>query len=1363
MNIPVMRRLFATLLILFAVTVLYGTENQPVSLSKVTPDGGVSYTSVMCIVEDELGFIWFGTNNGLYSYNTAGINRYSHIPNDTTSIPTNRINQLFTDFNGKLWIATENGLCTYNRNTDNFTTFHPLDQFGNIAGREIKSLFQVPDGAYWIADERGIATFHFDSNTVVYKNVNSKTENVSRIATDGKGTVWAFFSDGEIYYKPDGSDTFFFFAKGISQGVRTAMINPGNIWVGYETKGILCFNTDGSVKHHYNSSQTGQLSLPNDQIRSIINAGNNQIWAATYDGIAIIEDFEVISVVQSDKYPELPNHSVWSLYCDSRQNIWIGTWLGGLCFHSEYNNSFFHYTQSMPVNGLSYAVVSSIIQEPLDEKIIIGTEDGVLNYFNPLENVFTRIPVASREIASKSIKTLAYGSDGTLWIGTYGQGVFYQTSPGAEFRQLKLPFQSGIQALNICATDEGVWVSNYPLGVYFYHFKTGTFQNYQHNPLDINTISDPNVHRILQDRKGNMWFATRNGLNLLEKGSDHFVHYFHQENNPRSISTNTIYTLHEDKQGFLWLGTNGKGLDKFDPETGNCEHFTTDNGLPGNEVLSIAEDRQNRLWLATVQGLCVLDPETGTVRSFTSGNGIQNNSFNPNSAFASSRGELYFGGTNGFIRFFPERIMTNPRPPKVVITHFYIHNKEIVPDNDKSPLKDVIAKTRSLTLKYNQNSFSFRFVSDNFINPAKNSFKFRLSGLSETWTDTEPNERANFTNIPPGKYVFEVLGANNDGVWGETPAQIYITIVPPVWARWYALLIYALLAVLIMLYFRRQVINRQKLKNEIELEKVNRENEEYLHQMKLQFFTNISHEFRTPLTLIQGPVTRLIRESNEPALKQLQLIKNNSDRLIRLVNQFLDFRKIDSGKLVLNPVNAEIVSFCQNIFSCFQDYARQRAFDFHFEAKVAALKIDFDPDKLDKIIFNILSNAFKYSPDGGRIRMTVDVGRRFEAGSYDHVHSIGEPLAGDYVAISIADSGKGISAENLSRIFERFYQVENNTQLGTGIGLALTRSYVLLHGGQLMVSTSESKGSVFTVYIPRVQPGTMKEVSDGGQVVASQAATDDQSVQVARKESDNEINNPDALVLVVEDNLELLNYLGEILQSHFRIARAKNGREAADLIHSLFPDLIVSDIMMPDIDGIQLCQMVKDDIRTSHIPFILLTALATVQDRISGLQSGADAYLSKPFDDELLIAQINNLLESRKILRETFGSDQKSWEERFSSFDLDKRLILKAIKVVEENMTDVDFSVEDMASRLNLSRTHLHRKLKSLTNQSATEFIRSVRLKHAVKLIQEGNHKINEIGYAVGFNSHTYFTKSFKKQFGKSPSDMIREQTDQNS
>ncbi|PNW26466.1 hybrid sensor histidine kinase/response regulator transcription factor [Formosa algae] len=680
----------------------------------------------------------------------------------------------------------------------------------------------------------------------------------------------------------------------------------------------------------------------------------------------------------------------------------------------------------------------------------------------------------------------------------------------------------------------------------------------------------------------------------------------------------------------------------------------------------------------------------------------------------------------------------------------------------KAVLKDIISKTDSINLKYNQNSISFQFISNNYINPQINKFKYRLKGFVEQWSNADYNDKANFTNIPPGHYIFEVKSANNDGVWNEKPSQIYISISPPFWLTWYAYLFYALTIICSIYFFRKQVIHRQKLKSEIELSKIHRETEEQLHQVKLQFFTNISHEFRTPLTLIHGPVIRLLKSGleNETSIKQLTLIKNNTDRLLRLINQFLDFRRIDHGKLKLSPIHTDIVSFSKNVFNCFEEHAIHRNFSFNFISEKSCIKMDFDTDKLDKVLVNILSNAFKYSSDNGTITLKIQTNKTPIIKSDWYSFTVGENIKGDTITISISDTGVGISKAKLPKVFERFFQINSNIDrgTGTGIGLSLSTNYITMHGGQLTVASSEGNGSKFYINLPIHQTGSFSDQPIESTNMSSFDFSTESSISPENNLKDiHSSDNQESLILIAEDNPELLDFLEESLKDNYRIAKAKNGKEALDQVNSLYPDLVVSDIMMPYIDGIELCSKIKNDIKTSHIPVVLLTALDTVKDKITGIHSGADAYLAKPFDEDLLIVQINNLLNSRKQLRESFATKQDLWENEFDVHDLDKKLIFKAIKVIEENITNTEFGVEVLASNLHLSRTHLHRKLKSITDQSATEFIRNIRLKHAVELMKSGDYKINEIGYSVGFNSHNYFTKAFKKQYGKSPSEYINE------
>lgn len=1359
-----MRYWFLNIFFILTYSVLFGTNDPPISISKVTPVGGVVYSQVTSIIEDNQGFIWFSTNNGLFSYNTIDIKRYSYLHKDSTSISTNRINTLFKDKFGEMWVATENGLCSYNPKKDNFIRHTIRDQFDNYIGKNIIAFFQDNNETYWFSDEKGIGTFDPKSNRAFYKNIDSKNSRITFSTISNDQTIWVFFEDGTIYYLTKNSNTFHFFTKGYENNVTSVIFDENFIWIGYQSKGLLSLSLkDGEIANSFNSNSLQEhLELPSNRIRSLIKDENNQIWVATNNGIVIIKDFKIKKVIDKQKYSELPHNSIWSLYKDSNKNIWIGTWLGGLAFHSEHNNSFQHFTQSTSRKSLSSNIVSCFAQVPNTNNIIIGTDDGDLNWYNPETNIFTDFPIEYNGKIINRIKSVTYDKHETLWVGTYRGGVFFKEKNKKSFNLLIPPFSTGFQNLDILAIDDGIWVSDYPNGVYFYHFKLKTFTQYKHNPLDINSISNDFVRQIIQDKNENIWFATENGLNLLKKGTSKFIHTFHQDHNPTSISCNYIYQIYEDNYGFLWLGTNGEGLDKFNADTGVSEHFTMKDGVAGNEIFSILQDQDGNLWITTENGFCKFNTQSNSTQSFVSNKGIQNNHFYPKAALKTINNELYFGGSNGLIRFQPKSISTNPIAPKTTIIQLLIHNEKILPGTESTILKDLISNTKFIKLNYQQNSISFQFTSNNFINPQVNKFKYRLKHFDNKWIESDYKGKATFTNVPPGNYVFEVKASNNYGIWNDIPTQVAIEITPPVWLTWYAYLFYILFLIGAVYYFRRQIINRQKLKMTVNMGEIQRETEEELHQMKLQFFTNISHEFRTPLTLIQGPVNRLLKvgTKNDLSRKQLSLIKNNTDRLLRLINQFLDFRRIDHGKLKLNPIHADVVSLCKNVFNCFEEHAAHRSFNFRFVSELPSLHIDFDTDKLDKVLVNILSNSFKYSPDQGSITLKIQKNVKTSINPNWNNYTIGEDLLGDFLEISVKDSGHGISSDKLPKIFERFFQIDKNQNngTGTGIGLSLTTNYVSLHNGQLVVSALENKGAAFYIYLPLQQVNTFNENSKDTISVKKFEFTSEPVADINSKINNEEpIDNQESLILIAEDNPELLDFLEESLQNYFRIAKAKNGKEAHDLSLSLYPDLIISDIMMPEMDGIQLCEKIKNDIRTSHIPVILLTALSTMKDKISGIHSGADDYVPKPFNEDFLIAKVNNLLNSRKMLRTLFASQQEVWDESLDVLSLDKKLLQKAICSIEKNITNTDFTVEDLAKSLNISRTHLHRKLKSLTNQSATEFIRNIRLKHAIKLMKSGGYLINEIGFAVGFNSHNYFTKAFRKQYGISPSEFIKQ------
>lgn len=1326
-----------------------------VSLSRVTPENGLTNSQVKCITEDSLGFIWFGTNNGLFCYDTREIRQFKHTRDDSTSIPSNRINILFTDHSGRVWIGTNSGICYYDRLQGGFKRLDLKAPNGDRMDPLITSLIQTGESNFWFTNSEGLGKFNPETGIAEYINVQSESSGSAvRVFLDDSLSRWVFYNTGEIYLQRKESTSFRLFSKVSGLPIRSVYVDDRNVWIGYLNDGLLCLNLDGTIRVHYSTENGESSRLPDNHIRSIIRTGEDQIWAATYHGVAIIEDYQLKKVVDPQNYFELPHHSVWSLFEDSKQNTWIGTWKGGLCFHSKYNNTFRQYHVTSRIHPASNNYVTCIAKKPDTDELLIGTESEGMFVFDPNTNQFDPIPVISGKDTVTNIKFLNHGPDGTLWVGSFMYGVLYKKKDTGNFRKLEPPFQQGMQAFHMHVDEDGIWVCDYPQGVFFYHFESGAFKRYQHNPYDIRSISNNNVRKIVEDKNENLWFITENGLNLLERGSSDFIHFFYQNDNPKSISSNDIFDIVEDESGRLLLGTNGYGLDVFDPATAEAINYTTADGLAGDEIFSIARDFEGQYWLATDNGLSKFNIETGPVKALTTTK-LNNNRFSPLASLAVNDNEIYFGGSGGLVRFSPREINRNPYAPNTLITKLYINNKEIRPDKNKEILSDIITHTHSLKLKYFQNSIRLSFLADNFIHAEGNSFVYRLKGFSDDWIESGKDGEATFTNIPPGNYVFEVKASNEDGVWNQTPTRLNVRIIPPLWFRWYAFLFYGLMLISIILYYRNQLINKQRLITEVKLAKMKNQVDERLHQMKLQFFTNISHEFRTPLTLISGPVVRLIKNqyrNGDESKNQLLLVKKNVDRLLRLVNQFLDFREIESGKLELNPINSDIVSFCRDLTHCFSEAARHQNIDFIFESDSDKLFIDFDIDKLEKVIFNLLSNAFKFTPGGGQVRFEISNNRKRIDQSDGMPFMIGEMMSEDFVDICISDTGKGIHPGQMNKIFTRFYHEVDETKKGSGIGLSLSKEIVLLHRGQLAVKSQPNKGSEFSFQIPKSQPNRLELKIKDTEIPATLKSMNEGNPDL-KELSLKPDRFKDAFVLIAEDNTDLQKYIYELLKEDFKVALANNGKEALSLAQTVFPDIVVSDILMPEMDGVELCRKLKNDITTSHIPVILLTALHSINDEIKGLDLGADAYISKPFNDDLLLAQIKNLLHSREILRRLFTSAGDEWKRGYSPEDLDRKFLSKSIEVVRNNMENESFSAKEFAEEMNFSRAHLHRKLKALTNQSATEFIRHVRLKEAVELMKRGELLVSEIGYLVGFKSHTYFTKSFKKQYGLSPSE----------
>ena len=1323
-------------------------------IKRISPEGGFTFEAISSICEDKYGFIWFGSNNGVYRYNSAETVKFINAPEDKTSLPGNYIRSLYLDMKHEIWISADHGLSMFDYQCECFRRFQFHDADGNPKGLNVLQIFQTADSTYWMVDNSGFSHINFKTNTVFYLPLPEAQKNdLIRIATkpDKEQRIWLGGTNGGIYYCDPPYQKIIFFAHSRNENVITILPDGDKIWIGYDWGGADLFTRGGILTDHFDDNLQGRNKIPSSRVRTIFKY-KNETWLGTFKGLVRIKE-NGIEVIEKEKYSGLTNNSIYQIYRDSKNGIWIGTWSGGLGYINEWSNNFEHYKRESNGNSLSDNVISSF-DETEDGKIIIATEEGHLNYLDRSDNHLTDVRIKTPKGLVNHIKSLDTDKSGTLWIGTFADGVFYKLKGSGEYQKFNLIDDIKEQFYDIKATDQGLWLASSVRGLFYYDYQKHQVKHYSLNNTDPESLSSNAVRALLADSEGNIWIGTGNGLNRKNKGSERFIRYFYNPDEKNRISSNNIYSLFEDSKKNIWIGTAGGGVTIYNPRTAVFSQLSKKDGLPGNDVYGILEDNMGVIWMSTENGISAYSPAIKKFRNFDSTDGLQGNQFNPGAAFKAKNGELFFGGSNGFTRFDPDQNKENPVTPKVIITGLEINNQVINQLNNPKQIRQSLITLSQLELNYNQNSLRFTFIANNFLLPLKNSYKYRLMGYSPEWIETHKDNKAIFTKIPPGNYIFEVIASNNDGKWNDTPTRLPITIHYPFWSTVYAYLFYLVILFTILYFLQRELSIRSRLKNSVLHERIQRENEEKLHQLKLHFFTNISHEFRTPLTLILSPLSLLKKKMNgqEEPMEYINMIENNANRLIRLVNQILDIRKIELGKMDFHPVQFDIVALCQEVFQCFSLQDNDRKIDFHFESDFSSLYVTIEPDKIDKMIFNLLSNAMKYTKEDGKIQLSIkNSGWQPETAKEQIHHSIGNQINGEYITIIVKNEGLGIQPSVLPNIFDRFYQAPGQLS-GTGIGLHLCSEYILMHHGQIEVFTGENLGASFYVRLPV----TPDEIGKGVQQSVFQSSLyQEQEIQTLPGQTSNSKSGEEATILVIEDNNEMQRFLKNILSELYNVVTASNGIEGLARVKDFNPDLVITDVMMPGMNGTEFCHELKTDISTSHIPVLMLTALSSVENQMEGFGTGADDYIVKPFDDRILSARIRNLLESRKMLREKFTNSQGEWREAMQKLQPDRELLEKATSILENHLTDMLFSVDSLASALGLSRSTLHRKLKVLTNQSATEFMKFVRINKSIKLIENGMTNIDEICFKVGFNSHSYFSMCFKKQLGQTPSEFI--------
>ncbi len=1372
----------AKLLTLISISLIATVAfSQPAKLHfrKIDVSDGLSNNHISSIYASKDGFLWCGTLSGLDKFDGYTFRKFNSMANLPGNPELSVVSWISEDYDGILWLFTrDNTVVFFDPKTETFSTDHEAFHYNiAITPQSITGMVVDTDGNLWMADsQKGIYKYDRKEKKIDLLNKdNSLSDNGAiALACDSKGYIWSVNRYG-ILEKIDKNQLKV--VKRVEMGL-SGMVSSNYLYKIFidSDDDIWLFSSNNTEGLHFYSDKQGKTvkfstrasahPLNNDIVTSVVESKKGTIWVGTdHGGINMIDKSNMsVSYLVNDPTDNnsLANNSVY-VHRDQNGIIWVGTFKNGINY---YHPEMFQFglTQHFPLSkeGLPYNDINCFTEDS-DGNLWIGTNGfGLIKHNRRTGSyqVYRHNPNDPNSISSDIVVCLTNDHNNHIWAGTYYGGL--NRFDGKKFtRFMNNPNDPTSLSDNriwqiMEDSKRRLWIGSLGGGLMLYQPATNSFKRWRNNQP--NSIHSDFVQALAEDINGNIWVGTSNGLELMNPVTEKFRYIVNTPNSNRVLSDNNIVNIIRDHRNWMWMATRN-GVSCYDAIKDSFKIIGATDGLPAKSILTILEDGKGNLWLGTLNGLSNLriNPANTpfdiqiSIRNYNVVDGLQGSEFNEYSAYKTRDGEFYFGGPNGLNHFHPDRIIENSFKPKVIFSGIQIKNKEIAIGEKLDGnviLKKSITYTESIKLKYSQNSLSIHFTALQQLHPEKARFRYMLEGFDNEWVETEANNRtATYTNLSPGKYLFRIKASGGDGLWSDNETTLKIMVSPPLYATLGAYILYIALILLAIWYSHKTVTRREKQKYLREQEKKEHQRMHEIDNIKIKFFTNISHEFRTPLTLILTPIERLIKKTKDDEDRsQLVLIQRNGRRLLNLINQLLDFRKLEVQEFKLHADYGNIVAFLKDTAESFSDLAEYRSIKYKFKSCSNQIFTSFDQDKVEKILFNLLSNAFKFTQENGTITVSVN-----------HLQPSNKAFINlfdgkDYIEIKVEDSGIGIPFDKQERIFERFFQNESNGTVvnqGSGIGLALTQEYVKVHGGTITVKSEPEKGSVFVVRIPVISQFD-NIAPENNEFEGIEIELQKESREFDEEENHSQPDKP--LVVLVEDNEDLRFYLKENLKKNYTIVDTGDGKSAWGKIQELQPTLVVSDIMMPGIDGLQLCEMIKSDPQTSHIPVILLSARANSEQRLEGLQAGADDYIAKPFNYEILELKIKKLIEQRLEFQKTFTKKFEIKPGEINITSLDEKFIQKAIDTVEKHISDTEFTVEKMSRELGLSRGHLYNKIMSLTGKTPVEFIRIMRLKRAAQLLEKSQMTVSEIAFHVGFNDPKYFSKYFKNEFNMLPS-----------
>ncbi|MFQ9294582.1 MAG: two-component regulator propeller domain-containing protein [Bacteroides fragilis] len=1293
---------------------------------------GLSQNTVNAILQDRKGFMWLGTKDGLNRYDGLSFRKFKHDAANPRSIGNSFITSLYEDFNGNIWVGTDAGVYIYYPEKEAFEEFDCQSLEKTRIERSVSMIAGDKQGRVWIAVEAQ-GMFCYDARQKLLRNypLSEISSNIKCFTFDSGGTLWlGFYGDG-LYYSKDNLATVHPYGspedgkREFEGGVITKIVqgNYNCLYIGSVKEGVSELNlTSGQVRNLLAIDESGESIF----CRDLLPYSDNELWIGTESGIYIYNlrtaQFIHLRASLYDSY-SLSDNAIYALYKDREEGLWIGSYFGGVDYYPRQYTYFAKYYPKNIANSLHGKRVREFCRAD-DGTLWIGTEDGGLNHFNPKTKEFHFFEPSA---GFTNIHGLCM--DGShLWVGTFSKGLrVIDTRTGMILRTYTEGHTS--HSLNdnsifsICRTSAGEIYLGTLFGLLRYNRTQDNFDR-------IPELNGKFVYDIKEDSYGNLWLATyANGAYCYDVSARRWKNYVFDAEDEKSLPYDKVLSVFEDSYRQIWLTTQGGGFCLFHPDTETFTRYGLKDGLPNDVVYQIVEDDDRFLWLTTNNGLVRFDPKTMEMKVFSTANGLPTNQFNYRSGFKDEAGNIYLGSINGFVAFDPRTFAENRQVPAVAITDFLLFNKEVPVGETDSPLKSSITFSDKVVLTADQNSFSFRIAALSYQAPRMNKLMYKLEGFDEGWLTIGESPLVTYSNLGYGDYVFKVKASNSDGVWNEQETSLHLSILPPfylsVWAYCFYVLFFMGCLVCVIFYFKRRNYRKQHR----QMEMLEQEKEREVYHAKIDFFTNVAHEIRTPLTLIKGPLENIIlkKEVDSETKEDLYIMKQNTERLLNLTNQLLDFRKTETRGFRLNFTECDVVAVLRETYLRFTSLAKQKGLDFILELPQECFMADVNQEALTKIISNLLNNGVKYASTYLRISLETDE-------KVFHIRTFND--------------GEMIPDTMKEEIFKPFVRLDKEDEVttGTGIGLALSRSLAELHQGSLMMEKGEEV-NCFCLTLPVNQDSTITLSAENVSQV------EENSCGWEQEETDTKEKKP--MILVVEDNPDMLAFVRKQLTTEYSVLTAMNGIEALAVLDNHYVNLVVSDVMMPQMDGFELCKTIKSDLNYSHIPVVLLTAKTNIQSKIEGLELGADAYIEKPFSVEYLLANISSLIHNREKLRQTFAKSPFVAANTMALTKADEEFIWKLNDIIQANLHNPEFSMEDMADALKMSRSSFYRKIKGVLDLSPNEYLRLERLKQAAQLLKEGKSRVNEICYTVGFNSPSYFSKCFLKQFGVLPKDFI--------